>query len=247
MPNNIELLKAGLKAIVAHPREELFAGSPESGQGLFSDPNIMRAVFGAPKEAPTDLGTIRVSAPAPYNGNIPRIYGNSNASNFAKQKGDIVSAESKQKKDAFKNMLIKLGVPVGSAILGTINPDLLPETAGMVTGYNQGVQRSEDRRDAVNKANETTPTYTFDPDTGDYIETGVRLPKNAEVRNLTSKQINDLQNQLDRIIGVQSNTGDAVKNSEKSLKEFKSEDEARRAGYGTGDRIKINGVSGVLH
>jgi len=75
------------------------------------------------------------------------------------------------------NILARMGVPLGAAIAGSVNPNLLPQTAGLATGYAKGIERQEDiAREELG----TKPFIVYDPETGE--EKTIQVPKNAIVQ-----------------------------------------------------------------
>lgn len=112
--------------------------------------------------------------------------------------------------------LRQMGIPLASAVAGVANPNLLPGTAGLATGYSEEMsnQREQERKLAI--AKEGVPTYTFDPDTGTYEDTGVRIPKNAKTRNLTSEQQIKLRDALDKILKEPSKSTEEITSEVKS-------------------------------
>jgi len=78
----------------------------------------------------------------------------------------------------FKQLLLKLGVPLGAAIAGSVNPDILPQTAGLAQGFNKGVEGQK-------KANRKV--FTLDRD-GKFEEVG-EVPEDAIVRLKTGSGV----------------------------------------------------------
>jgi len=50
-----------------------------------------------------------------------------------------------KKKSKFLALAARLGIPLGAAIAGSVNPGLLPQAAGLATGFEEGVKESQER------------------------------------------------------------------------------------------------------
>lgn len=96
--------------------------------------------------------------------------------------------------------LRQMGIPLASAAVGLASPQMLPGAAGMATGFAGEMSKEREYEKKLAIAKEGVPTYTFNPDTGQYEDTGVRVPRNAKISRLTSDQQNKLQEALDKII-----------------------------------------------
>lgn len=96
--------------------------------------------------------------------------------------------------------LRQMGIPLASAAVGLASPQMLPGAAGMATGFAGEMSKEREYEKKLAIAKEGVPTYTFNPDSGQYEDTGVRVPKNAKISRLTSDQQNKLQEALDKII-----------------------------------------------
>lgn len=53
------------------------------------------------------------------------------------------SPEQDKKRAEFIQQMVKLGIPLGAAILGSVNPDLLPQAAGLAGGFTGEIQRQD--------------------------------------------------------------------------------------------------------
>jgi hypothetical protein len=80
--------------------------------------------------------------------------------------------------------------------VGLVNKNMLAGAAGFNTGYAGGLDKEADRKLKKEQMDRMSPTYTYDPDTGEYKETGVSVPRGAQIRNLTSKDKMNLLSQI---------------------------------------------------
>lgn len=79
-----------------------------------------------------------------------------------------------------------LGIPAAAAIGGSAFPGALPELSGFNTGYVGSLEKNRDFKRKKELAGIGTEIYSRDPDTGELVDTGVRVPKNSKVMNITS-------------------------------------------------------------
>lgn len=140
--------------------------------------------------------------------------------------------------NGFIELMKALGLPLLSTGIGLASERALPGAAGFSQGYVSGYENQKDRQskeDIVNKkissqeSGGTKKIYTFDPDTGDIFDTGMELPRGADLRNLTAskrKKIDELMAELN-IPDVQ--TGEAVKGAEGKVKEVRDNGKYERA------------------
>lgn len=128
--------------------------------------------------------------------------------------------------------LAKLGIPLATAGIGLAVPGALAGASGFNTGYSGEVakDREMERKQKLNQG--FKDTYTFDPDTGEYTATGVKIPKNAQVRNLTSDQQMQLNDKINALLGMdEAKTGDAIKGAQQKTKEVQGNVPAGAAHY----------------
>ena len=130
-----------------------FRGMGEQIQGRMTAPvapmvqggqNFMSGVMGtqpppqampqpAPQPEPTQAATGTTQ---------PEIDQTSKVEQFIKQHGDAKKRDEQRAK--WIQSAVRLGIPLGAAIAGSINPGILPEMSGLATGSNKGFERSED-------------------------------------------------------------------------------------------------------
>jgi hypothetical protein len=72
----------------------------------------------------------------------PEIDQTSKVDKFIQQHGDAKKRDEQKAK--WIQSAVRLGIPLSAAIAGSINPNLLPEAAGLATGSNKGFERQED-------------------------------------------------------------------------------------------------------
>ena len=132
----------------------------------------------------------------------------------------------------FGRLLSRLGLPLLSTGVGMAVPGALAGASGFNTGYSGEVakDREMERKQKLNQG--FKDTYTFDPDTGEYTATGVKIPKNAQVRNLTSDQQMQLNDKINALLGMdEAKTGDAIKGAQQKTKEVQGNVPAGAAHY----------------
>src|SRR3990167_3588685 len=81
--------------------------------------------------------------------------------------------------NSFMKFLIQAGVPLGAAIAGTANPNLLPQAAGLATGYVVGQDKYQKREDELKKLVGNDEVILFDDKTGEYEV--VKVPPNRRI------------------------------------------------------------------
>ena len=89
--------------------------------------------------------------------------------------------------------LKRIGIPLGAAVAGTAFPGILPQAAGLATGFEsttQGLEKEE--RERKKEEIGTRPFIIVDPDTGE--QTTINVPKKAIVQQ---KRKGDFLSQLD--------------------------------------------------
>lgn len=153
--------------------------------------------------------------------------------------------------------LIRFGVPIGAAIAGSVNPNLLPQAAGLATGFTGEVTRQkkeetklavagakkketarkeekQDRKDIRKEAERSVDkSVEFIPDTATRQRKIDELEKAIlEARGMTVQEISE------KVREGLPETG--------ALQSFSTEEEARKAGFDTGDRVNIGGKNGTL-
>lgn len=152
-----------------------------------------------------------------------------------------------KKKSLMLEFLKRAGVPLGAAIAGSVNPNLAAGAAGLAQGYNQGFNRQEE----LGLQSEEVPLIAEQED-GSFKEIG-RFPKNAkfsfkrEDGSLGNISIIGTDKDGLPIISTGENVQSGTESVQEKLKEFESEAAARKAGFGKGDKVIINGQSGTLN
>ena len=139
-----------------------------------------------------------------------------NVKEFVGAKGDKAK-KANERNAMFMEMAKRIGVPLASAIAGSINPNLLPAAAGLAGGYVEGYNRQED---IAREDSGTKPFIVYDPETGEEKE--IQVPKKAIVQQ--KRKSNSLTDFIDfsklseSIDTPQGKAGDAVKEAQKKIR-----------------------------
>lgn len=188
-------------------------------QGAVQRPQGMSALGGPLAQAATpgqypsiDLGTIGITKqanamPAPQAPAPPVMA----------PPAPQASAPAQQSGGGIGEFLKYLGIPLATAAVGLAGGGngVTAGAAGFSKGYGDSVEKQTEYKRKKELAEMGTPTYTFNPDTGQYEDTGVRIPKNAKIRNLTSEQMSAFQGMINKGLGgidkPESKTTDQIK------------------------------------
>lgn len=199
-------------------------GSPSNPAGVTYSPN--------PKgnSAPIDLGQLIIQAQRamPQAPAVPQMPVQAPISEQPKLKEAPKLDANGQ--TGFGRFLAQMGLPLLSTGVGLASQDALPGAAGFTTGFNTGRKEQLDRNLKEKNLNAFKDTYTFNPDTGEYESTGVKIPKTAVVKNLTSKEKLDLANNIFGQLGLDIKdvqTGSGVKSAETQTKEVQGQPTGR--------------------
>jgi len=148
--------------------------------------------------------------------------------------------EADKKRADFISRMVRVGVPLGAAIAGSISPGILPQTAGLATGFEGEMQR-QDRSREENEG--TKPFILVDPETGK--QTQFDVPKKAIVQQQRTDQggiFGKLGIDPSLLDIPEAKTGDAVKKAREKVKVINAEgqefmlpktqlDDAKKQGY----------------
>ena len=141
------------------------------------------------------------------------------------------------KMNPFMNFLIQAGVPLGAAIAGTANPNILPQAAGLATGYVQGQDKQQKREDELMKLLGEDEVAILDTETGKHQV--VKVPKGAQViKKGGSASVEDFMS----IMGWSVKTP----TKESTNTNFNSVEEAEAANLPSGTKITVNGKSAII-
>lgn len=143
--------------------------------------NFVQNLIQKQSSAAPPASSIPQSIPGvPYNQSFPiSASGQRPTQDFAEKPIEPTGKETQQdeKRSKFIATLLKLGVPLGAAIAGTVNPNILPQAAGLSQGFTGEVLRQED----INRKTEGMKDFiVVDPETGK--QKVFTVPKGATVQ-----------------------------------------------------------------
>jgi len=153
-------------------------------------------------------------------------------------------------------LLAKLGIPVGAAIAGSVNPNLLPQAAGLSQGFTREVTRQAEqqiKQDKITERKSESKRKEEKRDRKDIREQAERaIDKSKQffpVPAERARAVKRLEEDMLRASGL--GPGAAAVSARKTiegavLSVFPSEAAARKAGKKAGDRVNIKGVDGTL-
>ena len=141
------------------------------------------------------------------------------------------SAGKEKGKFDWGTLLKDLGIPVGAAIAGSVNPNLLPQASGLAAGYAQ--ERSEQRKFEREKLGEDEVAIV-DPENPDGDPQIIKVPKGSKVMSKRGD------------IGIDELLKADFKMPEEDSKKFKSIEDAEKANLPSGTRIIIDGREAII-
>lgn len=142
--------------------------------------------------------------------------------------------ESKDTRSPFMKFLTQLGIPLATTGIGMAVPGALAGAAGFNTGYGSELSKQNEAARKKELVKQYSDAYTFNPDTGEYESTGVKIPKGAQVRNLTSQQKLDVAKDLFSQLGLST---EEVSAATKGLEKAKS--------ISSNSKVKVMSKEGV--
>lgn len=93
------------------------------------------------------------------------------------------------------NLLLQAGIPIAGGVVAGINPNILPEMAGLAGGYRTGLEGQE----KINREEQGEKDFiVIDPETGE--QQTFRVPKQASVQQKRTKD-----NSLAELLGTMNN------------------------------------------
>lgn len=147
---------------MASPYDTLFGGQ-------MSPDLIQRALIGGGAPNPRAMFMANQAVPGAV---PPQAQMSQNVQNYASQQGAMTKPDRNKPQNlqgmnpGLKEFLLRMGVPLGAAIGGTIFPGALPEMAGLATGYNTGFERQEDMMTKID--DEYKDVLEYDDESGRY-------------------------------------------------------------------------------
>jgi len=123
--------------------------------------------------------------------------------------------EDPQQKNSILPMLLKLGIPLGAAIAGSVNPNLLPEAAGLSSGFTSEMQRQEEAKGTKQALK------VFDPDTGELIDTGQIISSTDKILNRSKTKEDFAEKLLSELLGIDTGAakiGEGVKQAQEKIR-----------------------------
>ena len=196
---------------------------------------IPQEILGVPKTAQAQKGSM----------NIGSLFGPNAQSKPADQQQPNVASEDPEKdakRAEFIKRMIKLGVPLGAAILGSVNPDFLPQTAGFAKGFVGANQR----QDAIDRQAGQTKNVIFTDKEGNELGK-IEVGKNDRVV-VDDGSADAIKDFFDRKFGGGEKSG--VKQVNEKTKEVKElserEERARKALSGAGKDTSDSSVQQLL-
>lgn len=195
-----------------------------------------RGAFAQPPRAPAQPGTAyAATTPQPaqtssYNkGPIPGQYadirGIEEKTNYPKAVNPNPGGGN-----FFRDVILPMLPSLIATGVGVASPQALPGAAGFSQGYGSAIEKERDRTEKERERKERVQTYTFNPDTGEYMPTGITIPKDAQIRNLTSENKTEIESLIEGLSGIKTKGTDQIK------KEVKAK-------YNVGQTLKKGGVS----
>jgi len=153
--------------------------------------------------------------------------------------------------------LLRLGIPIGAAVAGSVNPNILPQAAGLATGFTEEITRQDEQRTKLGvraeKKKEVARKESRQDRKDIRKEAERSVDKSVEFIPDTAtrqRRIDELEEAILKARGL-SPSQQARRTVEANLpttglRSFKTEAEARKAGFKSGDRVNIGGIDGAL-
>jgi len=161
-----------------------------------------------------------------------------------------------QGQSGISDILRRLLIPGGAAIAGSVNPNILPQAAGLSTGFTNELIRQEEQQAKSEIASERkseSKRKEEKRDRKDIREKAERAVDKTKqffpVPALREAVVKRIEEEMLEAAGLDPGKAavKARKQIERSaLQRFASEEEARKAGKKSGDRVNIGGVDGRL-
>lgn len=194
------------------------------GQTFYPNPSaidLQRIVVPPPR---TQASVMPQSIPIGYNPRTDSVGGaqldeRSPVALPAERQAQQPGSKSTDTRSPFMKFLTQLGIPLATTGIGMAVPGALAGAAGFQTGYTGELAKDREKERKKELVKQYSDAYTFNPDTGEYESTGVKIPKGAQVRNLTSQQKLDVAKDLFSQLGLST---EEVSAATKGLEKAKS-------------------------
>lgn len=165
-----------------------------------------------------DLGQISVRKPAQVNSQQP-VSAPSVSSSPVQAPPVPASVPQSAKSGGFNlgDILLRMGVPGIAAIAGSVNPNLLPQAAGLATGYQSSMEKIDEKK----REDRPKKLKVYDEETGELIDTGKIIEATDEVMKKSKSKEDFSEKLLSELLGIDyptAKTGDAVKNARMKVK-----------------------------